>query len=292
MLFSSQLYACKEASDTSEVELLNLTEGFDDYYKTQNLVCWQDIAAVYSSKYTLNSYNYNNALANTETITDKAGYVISVSLLKRQGNDLSVYNIDAFITELKTAIESNYAILTLKELAMCIFAMTASDTDCSYESAAKKLEALQNEDGGFPVSSEYTYSDVESSAYALSVIMLSRIYISDVCYNNVLRYLGNRINEDNTLSDIENKKCAFTTALTLNSLISANVAMNGEIATALTKAINTDFKVENNSFLLGFKKYTEDTDVNREVTGEVFFCFAATSYGNLWINLAQEDNAE
>lgn len=292
LLFAPLLVSCDDDATVSDVELLNLTTNFDTYYSTKHLVCWQDIAAVYAAKYTINKYTYSYALEDTETLIDKAGYVISTSLLKRQGNDISAYQTESFITEIKTYVESGYAALTVKELALCFFAMTASDTEYSYEAAAKHLETLQNDDGGFPVSDDYTYSDVESSAYALNIIMLSRRYITDTCYDDLVVYIRDKINDDNTLSDIENKKSAFTTALTLNSFISAKIPMDGEVSTALTTAINTNFKLENNSILSGYKKYADDTDINREVTGEVLFCFSATAYGNLWTNLVQEDNAE
>jgi len=292
MLFTPLMYSCDKNSDESASELLNLTSDIDDFYSSKQLVCWQDIAAVYLAKYKISDYKYANALEKTETLVDKTGYVISVSLLNRQGNDISAYNIDDYKSEIKTAVESGYAKLTVKELAMCFFAMKASNSDYDYQAAAKNLEGLQKDDGGFPVSYDYTYSDAESSAYALSVIMLSRRFISDNCYDSVLVYLGNAIKDDNTLSDIENKKSAFTTALTLNSLISANVPLDGEMSTALTTAINTNFKIGNGSSLDGYKRYADDQSINREVTGEVLFCFATTSYGNLWTNLVKLDNAE
>ncbi|MDD4164884.1 MAG: hypothetical protein PHD66_06715 [Eubacteriales bacterium] len=285
-------HACENKADESGTEMLNLTSGFDEFYKARHLVCWQDVAAVYSAKLKISDYEYTYSLEKTETLTDRAGYVISVSLIARQGNDVSAYDTDNYIDEIKTALDNGYAALTVKEMALCFFALTAAETDFDYEKAAKHLETLQEENGGFPVSADYANPDAESSAYALNVIMLSRRYISDNCYNGVLRYLGNKINDDNTLSDIDNKKSAFTTALTLNSLISASIPLDGEISTSLTTAINSGFKVEENPSLTGYKRYKDDTAIDRTVTGEVMLCFAATSYGNLWINFITQDNSD
>lgn len=294
LMVTPLLFACEDDSDENnpKTEMTNLTSGFDEYYTNNQLSCWQDVAAIYSAKLDINKYNYASALEKAETLSDKAGYVISVSLLSKQENDVSTYKVDDFKLEIIKVIESEYKDKTVKELALCFFAMTASKTECNFEEATKYLESLQNKNGGFPISSGYAISDVESSAYALNIITLSRRYISDNCYDSVVVYLGQSINNNNTLSDIDGKQSAASTALALNSLISANIPLNGEVSTALTTAINKNFKSESGSALIGYKKYADDTNVNKEVTAEVHLCFAATTYGNLWVNLFSENNAD
>lgn len=294
LLFCSLICSCEKDSEDTDAEIVDRTSVFNDYYSEYNINCWQDIAAIYSAKKDLKDYDYKPLLDNfskAKTIEDKAGMVISVFLLERQENDMNDYKTDAYKNEIKNAVEKDYESLTVKQLAICFFAMTASHTDFNNEAAAKHLEKRQNKDGGFALSKENTYSDVESSAYALNIITLSKRYISNECYDNVILYLGNSISEKNTLLDKNQKESAAATALTLNSLISAKLPLDGEVSTSLTTAIDTNFKVTYGNALRGYKRYSDDAGISREVTGEVFLCFAATAYGNLWINLFKENNA-
>lgn len=285
------LFACAGKKDDNSNGVIDLTEGFDEYYKARQLVCWQDIAAVYLARKTLSDYEYANALEVPKTLTEKAGFIISVSLLSRQKNDVSNYIIDDYIAEIKLSVEDGFETLTVKEMALCFFALTAARTEYNYKNAAEHLERSQNIDGGFPFSADYTYSDVESSAYALNIITLSKRYITDNCLDNTLEYLAAAINDDNTLSDMENKKSSVATALTLSSLISANLPLTGEVSTALTAAINSKFKESDGNRLIGYRRYIGDDKLKREVTGEVMLCFATTAYGNLWVSLFEEKNA-
>ncbi|HAN21716.1 MAG: hypothetical protein A2Y15_02180 [Clostridiales bacterium GWF2_36_10] len=293
LLITVQFFsACGDDTDESKSELLNLTSDFDEYFSSNKLVCWQDVAAAYLSKLQVGNYNFLTILEKKETLEDRAGYVITVALLGRQCNNVIANSLEDYKIEIKAVIETDYENKTVKEIALCFFAMTALNIDFNYEAAAKYIETLQNDDGGFPVSSEYTSSDVESSAYALNIITLARRYFSDNCYDSAVIYLSEKINNNNTLSDIEGKESAVATALTLNTLISAKLPLDGEVSTALTTAINTNFKSESNSELIGYKRYADEVSINREVTGEVFLCFAATAYGNLWTKLFTENNAD
>lgn len=279
------LTACDSENDDTENKTQKRITAIDEYYKRNGLVCWQDIAAVYLAEKDIIDYDYKEALTEPESLSDKAGYVISISLLERQGNNISGYKMDKYIPEVKEAIEKNYKKSTVKELALCFYAMVASDTDFDNTATTEYLEELQNDDGGFPASNEYVISDTESSAYALNIIMLSRDNISDNCYDSVLVFLANSITDINVIKDIEGKDSSLATSLTLNSLIAANIPINGEISTALTEAIDTNFRYERNSIFYGYKKYPEDTDIDREATGEVMLCFASTAYGNIWKDL-------
>ncbi len=291
IFFLIPFFAACEGKNDENGELFDPTAKFDEFYTARQIVCWQDAAAVFLSKRTLSDYKYENALEQPETLEEKCGYLITVSLLARQGVDIKKSSPEQYIEEIKTAAESSFDQLTVKELALCFFALTAADAEFDYRAAAEYLESMQNNDGGFPYSTDYNISDAESSAYALQIISLSRRYITDDCHDGVLVYLGNAINEDNTLSDIESKKSAFTTALTLNALISAALPLNGEVSTALTSAINRDFLVTSGDALSGYKRYKTDTYIDREVTGEVMLCLAATAYGNLWTSLRDDKNA-
>jgi hypothetical protein len=288
LIFTTFLSSCGKSKEESGVAVTDRTAAFNDFYSSHSLVCWQDVAAVYLAKKNIADYKYSEALQKSDSYEDKAGIVISVSLLSKLKIDVSSYKIDVYVSGIKKSLENNYESLTMKQLAFGFFAMTASGTDFNCEAATKYIQSKQNSDGGFPMSKDIKISDAESSAYALNIITLNRKFFSDDCYNKAVTYLGKAINDDNTITDANNKRSSPATALTLNSLISANLPLDGEISTALTTAIDTNFKMITGSVLDGYKKYADDKSINREATGEVMLCFASTAYGNLWNNLKEE----
>lgn len=289
MLLTATLSSCGE--DTEETES-GVTAGdrltaAAAFYAENGLVNWQDIAAVYLMKKNIADFQYADALQKTESYEDKCGMVIAISLLMRQKVDVSAYNIDGFVALIKNNIENNYESMTIKQIALSVYALVASNTDYDFKAAAENIQSRQNSDGGFPASKDIKISDTESSAYVLNVIMLNRDLFPDECYNKVVTYLGRVINDDNTITDINGKKSAKATALVLNSLISAKLPLDGEVSTSMTAAIDAYFKLAGG----GYKKYFDDKNIDREANGEVMLCFAATGYGNIWTNIQKENDS-
>jgi len=290
MLLTAILSSCGE--DTEETESGTATTGdrltdAANFYAENGLVTWQDIAAVYLMQKNIADFQYNDVLQKNESYEDKCGMVIAISLLIKQKVDVSSYNIDGYVTMIKNNVESNYESMTIKQIALSVYALVASDTDYDFEAAAENILSRQNKDGGFPASKDIKISDTESSAYVLNVIMLNRELFPDECYNKVVTYLGTVISVDNTISDINGKKSARATALVLNALISARLPLDGQVSTSMSAAMDLFFRLPNG----GYKKYLDDKNIDRETNGEVMLCLAATGYGNLWTKL-QSENAK
>ena len=291
MLFTAILSSC--AKDTSEdtesgfATAAERLEAVEKFYAENGLVNWQDIAAVYLMQNNIADFQYAEALEKNESYEDKCGMVIAISLLIKQKVDVSSYNIDGYVTMIKNNVESNYESMTIKQIALSVYALVASDTDYDFEAAAENILSRQNKDGGFPASKDIKISDTESSAYVLNVIMLNRELFPDECYNKVVTYLGTVISVDNTISDINGKKSARATALVLNALISARLPLDGQVSTSMSAAMDLFFRLPNG----GYKKYLDDKNIDRETNGEVMLCLAATGYGNLWTKL-QSENAK
>ncbi len=288
IILTSFLTSCGEdkKAESGSVTAGDRISAVSDFYSKNNLANWQDLAAVYLLKKNIADFNYADALLKTESYEDKCGMVISVSLLLRQKIDVSSYNIDGFVELIKNNIEKNYESMTIKQLALSVYAMVASKTDYDFEAAAASIYGRQNTDGGFPSSKDIKISDTESSAYALNIITLNKKYFTKECFEKVVTYLGNVINDDNTITDINGKKSATATSLVLNALISADLTPDGDMATNIAKAIDTNFKLSGG----GYKKYVDDKSIDREANGEVMLCFAATGYGNIWSSIELFDS--
>lgn len=289
ILLTSILTSCG-GDDNKGSESFNTSDKITaviDFYSNNNLVNWQDIAAVYLLQKNISDFNYTDALQKTETYEDKCGIVISISLLLRQKVDVSSYNIDGFVELIKNNIEKNYDSMTIKQLALSVYAMVASNTDYDFEEAAENIQNRQNNDGGFPSSKDIKISDAESSAYALNIITLNKKYFNKECFDRVVTYLDKVMNDDYTVIDLNGRKSATAAALVLNSLISAGLQPDGEMSKGITSAINANFKLSDG----GYKRYIDDKSINRDANGEVMLSFAATGYGNLWSSIQLFDSS-
>jgi hypothetical protein len=291
IIVTSILSSCKDDKDEVGTVISDRATAVIDFYSENKLVNWQDVAAVYLLKKNITDFNYTDALQKIDSYEDKCGVLIAASLLLKQKADVSSYNIDGYVSLIKNYVENNYDSMTTKQLALSVYALVASNTEFDFKAAADYIQSRQNKDGGFPSSKDMAISDTESSAYVLNIITLNRKLFTEQCFDRVVTYLGNVINNDNTLTDLNGKKSAMATALVLNSLISANLPLDGEVSTSLTTAIDTFFKLTDSDKLAGYKKYVDDKSINREANGEVMLCFAATAYGNIWTNIKNDDNS-
>ena len=217
-----------------------------------------------------------------------AEYVIAHSLLERAGIRTETgANAEERARRLAVSIADTESIPTVA-LYVTVLALELYGAEYDRASVAESLTARQDEISGG--SYEYPQSagssariSAEDTAASLMTYMLIRgsvrtQVLEDTLHDSALVYLGNCIQNDNTVLNAEGVSSSVATARVLTALLVCGVPMDGEISTALLNAIRT-FAVKNGGALIGYRD-TADDDPKRSTAAEILFCVTAALYGN------------
>ncbi|MEG2117672.1 MAG: hypothetical protein RRY76_00555, partial [Clostridia bacterium] len=131
-----------------------------------------------------------------------------------------------------------------------------------------KFEVVNNEDAA---------DDIITTAYAYMALKKMSEFANIDVLDSTLVFMGDKINDNNTVSDSDSKQSSIATAITLTALLSSGISLRGEISTSLLTACDK-FAIMKGDTLLGYCEY-EKKEVSADAAADVFFCAVSALYG-------------
>lgn len=249
-----------------------------EQYKGRSISDYRIIAALANGNQTVDVSAYRFDIEQKDDSTVSCGeYLLALHFAKKLGINIADKPTDEALSKLEAAVK-NCDTLSAYELFLCTAALRAYVRSFDEKAVVASLEKRQSEvSGGFydyvPEGSGVQSCEVEASAYAYMTYVMLRINVNDLNLDNALMFLGNSIEDDNTLSDTSKKSSCRVTALALTAMLASGIPGDGEISTALLKAIN-GFKTNNH-----YNDYKNSKTVNY-VDEYVLLCASSALYGN------------
>jgi hypothetical protein len=192
------------------------------------------------------------------------------------------YDASAYLSSLEEAVRVPYDVPTL-DLSMALMALYVCDKKPQMLTPAlSHLEEIQLSDGGWGKDKDDKARDAYISAMVLNVITAYRKeYSDDNSRDELLTFLGNCIQNDNTIQDGTGASSSLATMGVLNSLIFAGIPANGEISTALCTAVS--------EYTAGgtFANYKNGAH-SEDATAEVFLAFATARRASIFSFFSDE----
>lgn len=271
------LCSCKEKevsfSEATDTTLLK------QYYASETVTDWRVIAALYLEGADISSHRIQ--LYEGDDVYETAASAISCAVLS-QLFEAEGYNAEGRISALLTAVEKPYKVPTLN-LCMALMAFYVWDTEVpNLNDILTHIADIQLSDGGWGVDEDDRVSDPYISAMVLNVITAYREeYNDNNSRDGVLTYLGACIENDNTIEDAEGTSSSLATMGVLNALVFAGIPANGEISTALCKAVG-DFSAGGT-----YADHREGAH-DDSATAEVFLAFATARRASIFYFFSDE----
>ena len=204
-------------------------------------------------------------------------YLLSVYFAKKGGADVTDYPTGDTLTDI-VARFADMPSLSCREMFLCVASLSLYGVLTDAEAAAADIEKRQDVvSGGFyayaPTGSEVSSTDVLSSAYAYTALVILNDAADPMALDSAILFLGESIGDDNTLSDISGKSSCSVTAAALTAMLASGIPTDGEIATALLEAIHR--------FPSG-SGYADSVGgvASLSVGAEVLLCASSSLYGN------------
>ncbi|MBP5754786.1 MAG: hypothetical protein J6W93_02955 [Clostridia bacterium] len=277
------LCACAKEEQKKEDVRKAMYSELQKFYENKRPADLNEAASLFAAGKDLKEFDCSALFAPSVSDPD---YVAAYCLLKKANHPLAEgADAETRVTRLQSAdIET----LSTRELYETVLALTLYGAEFDKGAVAQSLILRQDEISG----GSYEYPQVgggsarvsaENAAYSLLCYMLVRdsvrtTLLEDALHDSALVYLGNCIEENNTVRGVDGKANSAVTAKALVALMVCGVPQNGEIATALLNAIH-NFAVFKNGALAGYRE-TEDDDAKRSTAAEIMFCVTVTLYGN------------
>ncbi len=249
-----------------------------EQYKGKTVSDYRVIAALANGRQADGASEYRFDISLKDDSNVGCGeYLLALHFAKKLGLGVSDKSTDEALSKLESAL-SDCDLLPAYELFLCAAALKAYGRSFDGKAVVASLEKRQSEvSGGFydyvPEGSGVQSCEVEASAYAYMTYVILRSNVNDLNLDNALMFLGNSIEDDNTLSDISGKSSCSVTALALAAMLASGIPGDGEISTALLTAIN-GFRANNH-----YNNYKNSKTVNY-ADEYVFLCASSALFGN------------
>lgn len=294
VLFS--LFSCTpEETEKTDIRLDMYKELFD-YYNGRQLQSYLEAASLCTASFDFANCVWDGLLASPEdNAKEISEYLISYYFLDKAGCDVSGYTRDVWIEKLQTYVSQINSIST-SDLAKASIALDLMNADYDRALVCNSfLERQHSVEGAFfdypQTGTESAPTSISASAEVLTAYMSLRNYVStteyeDCIHDNTLVCLGNAIGNDNTVADDTLKPTSFMTARVLSALIAAEIPLDGEISTALLKAMR-NFSKKSGDALAGYCRYL-NSEIDDTVLPDVLFCVVCTLYGNPLVQIPEE----
>lgn len=249
-----------------------------DNYKGRSISDYRIIAALANGNQAvdLSAYRFDIALKDDSNVSC-GEYLLSIHFAKKLGLGVADKPTDEALSKLEAAVK-NCDGLPSYEVFLCTAVLREYGRSFDEKAVVASLEKRQSEvSGGFydyvPEGSGVQSCEVEASAYAYMTYVMLLGSVNDLNLDNALMFLGNSIEDDNTLSDTSGKSSCSVTALALTAMLASGIPGDGEISTALLTAIN-GFKTNNH-----YSNYKNSKTVSY-VDEYVLLCASSALYGN------------
>ena len=289
------LCACGGTEQTKNKDIRKtMYAELSGFYKGKHLTSYLEAAALCAAGEDLAAYDCSELFADG---VNDAQYVISCCFLKKAGAPQESESAAAErISKLEEAIRTPDA-LDIASLCDTVAALELYGAEYDRAAVAESLLSRQDEISGgfyeFPhTSGTSSHISALNTAAALTAYMLirhavrSQIY-EDSLHDSALLYLGDCMEDDNTVKNGSGVSSSAATAQTLSALIACDIPQNGEISTSLLSAIH-NFAAISDGVLYGYRD-TADGETKRDTAAAILFCVTSTLYGNPYF--AEETSA-
>ncbi len=267
------IFTFTSCESESELSYTDAPEVISEYYTRRSVSSWQDAAAVFLSGTDRSKIKIEYPACDGGLMQEASCLLMHTLLGEKCGTD--------HVSACKKAVEKDFALYEIKEIATSAFALEVLKTGYEYADAANYIEKLQLKSGGYPIKGEYTAEDNSSSAYALELMLLWRDKISDDNFDNLVIYISNQFTDKNLISDGK-KESASVSAEVLRALIHAGIPNDGQISLAMQKSFDVLFRVELGESLLGYKEYEDDETYTLSSSAEIMYTLAVTGFGDIF----------
>lgn len=276
--------ACDSSGDvTAEKPAREMYDTLAEFYKTETVTDYRVAAALFHGKSDMTAYRFDPGLPGT-TVTEICDYLLFIKFLQLGGLPVEEHNTVYPLEKLKEVVDGETE-LSVDELANIVYVYSLYGIEFDKAKMAKDIESRQGK-----LSAGFTeYVVVGSETYTVTALATAHAYnaltvlksVADVEIRDAaLVFMGEMINNNNTLSDIAGKESSVATAEALISMLSSGIPLDGEISTALLNACKT-FKIEHNGVFAGYSEYN-GSEASKTATGIVFLCTACAMYGNVF----------
>ncbi len=271
------LVSCSNESEENKKHISSTVfETLSPAYKGKNISDYRVIAALVQTETSLEGFAYEPKKPDS-TLVAEGEYVLSLYFAKKGGLDISEYGIDIYTAKLADALKNSDS-LSAYEVFLCVSSLNLLNIEFDRKAVADSLARRQNGvSGGFYdyiQTSGTSVCNTEASAYAYMCYVILREQVDDLNLDNAILYLGNSINNDNTISGANGKTSCKATALGLTAMLASGIPSNGEISTALFTAME-EFK-----FGIGYTDTVGGNTASDDVNASVLLCAATALKGN------------
>lgn len=275
------LLLCSCAEEEKSFADITDTSALLEYYSgySGETADWRIVAALYLEGEDVSAYSIS--LNSDGSLGSYASCAISGAILT------TFYEFETAAVEYcQPLLEAVNAPSDIPTYDLCLSLMALYVCDIQPDDltpAMTYLADIQLSDGGWGVDSEDAVSDPYVSAMVLNVITAYRSdYGNNDSRDALLTYLGNCIENDNTISDTDGKSSSVATMGVLNALIYAGIPANGEISTALCTAMG-DFSAGGT-----YSEYKEPLKHSENATAEMFLAFATARRASIFSFFSEE----
>lgn len=279
LLLVSLLLLCSCSEPEQTFGDITDTAALKEYYSKEVISDWRVISALYLEGADISEYRI--ALSSDGSVYGDANCAISCAVLTSLFG-VDGYDASAYLSSLEEAVRVPYDVPTL-DLSMALMALYVCDKKPQMLTPAlSHLEEIQLSDGGWGKDKDDKARDAYISAMVLNVITAYRKeYSDDNSRDELLTFLGNCIQNDNTIQDGTGASSSLATVGVLNSLIFAGIPANGEISTALCTAVS--------EYTAGgtFANYKNGPH-SEDATAEVFLAFATARRASIFSFFSDE----
>ncbi len=295
MMFA--FFACSSSENVEEPDIrFEMFKELSELYNGKHLTSYLEAASLSAVSFDFSSCVWDGLLKTPgDNAKEISEYLISYYFLKKSRCDVSAYAVDTYVERLKTFVGQINSISTsdLSKASIALDLMNAEfDRKIVCDSLLERQDSVKWSFYDYPqTGTESAPTSISVTAEVLTAYMSLRNYVStagyeDCLHDNALVCLGNAIGGGNAVADDTLKPASYMTSRLLSALIAAEIPLDGEISTAMLKALRK-FSLKNGEKLIGYGMYL-NSDVDKTVLPDVLFCVVCTLYGNPLIQIPEE----
>ena len=286
LMYAFSLAACRTGEETKSKDIRKVMYAeLTGYYAGKHLTSYLEAASLCAAGADLTEYDCSELFRSD---VPDAQYAISYVFLKKAGVKLESESVVAErLARLEEAVKTPDA-LDIRTLCDTVAALELWGAEYDRFSVAESLFSRRDEISGgfyeFPhASGTSSHISAQNTAASLTAYMLirpvvrSQIY-EDNLHDSALLYLGECIEDDNTVKNDSGVSSSVATSETLAALIACDIPQNGEISTSLLNAIH-GFAAISGGVLYGYRE-TAEGEAKRDTAAAILFCVTSALYGN------------